>query len=128
MVGGIDFAPNTQYQIDINANISGLSADLPTINLGSGDSPDIHGDNYTQDAGGMDRGLFVQAGSVQIFLNVGTTVAALDFGAGNAEVDDPFHITPDSGTGIEITDDVPCFCRGTRILTTRGEVAVEDRR
>ena len=84
-VGGIDYAPNTQYQIDIGANISGLTADLPAINLGSDDTLEIFGDNYTLDAGGMDRGLFVLAGSVQIFsLTIENAVAT--GGAGGAGV------------------------------------------
>jgi len=40
-----------------------------------------------------------------------------------------FHASPDAGTGTLITvDGTPCYCRGTRILTFHGEVAVEDLR
>jgi autotransporter passenger strand-loop-strand repeat protein len=40
-----------------------------------------------------------------------------------------FHLSPDSGTGTLVTvNDTPCYCRGTRILTDRGEVPVEDLR
>ena len=119
-LGGIVFDSNAAtLQIDgaiaptgtITGFISGDAIDLPDIAFETGDTLD-----YT-----------AATGILQI-LNAGTAVAALDFGAGNTEVDDPFHITQDSGTGIEITNDVPCFCRGTQILTTRGEVAVEDLR
>jgi hypothetical protein len=40
---------------------------------------------------------------------------------------DDFHLTSDGGAGTLITENtIPCCCRGTRILTDRGEVAVED--
>jgi hypothetical protein len=38
-----------------------------------------------------------------------------------------FHLADDGHGGTYITEDrVPCFCRGTRILTDRGDVTVED--
>jgi hypothetical protein len=57
-----------------------------------------------------------------------TTVAQLGFGAGNAAVDDAFQITQETGggTGIVVTNELPCFLAGTMILTDRGEVAVQD--
>jgi autotransporter passenger strand-loop-strand repeat protein len=36
-----------------------------------------------------------------------------------------FALQPDSGSGVEITASAPCFRMGTRILTERGQVAVE---
>ena len=40
---------------------------------------------------------------------------------------DYFHLGPDGGTGIKITEDqTACYCRGTLIRTDRGEVAVEE--
>ncbi|MDB5394774.1 MAG: hypothetical protein JWM91_2280, partial [Rhodospirillales bacterium] len=42
---------------------------------------------------------------------------------------DFFHLIDDGHGGSYVTEDqVPCFCRGTRILTAKGEVAVEDLR
>jgi autotransporter-associated beta strand protein len=42
---------------------------------------------------------------------------------------DYFHLTPDGGSGTDVTvDGTPCYCRGTLILTDRGEVPVEDLR
>ncbi len=38
-----------------------------------------------------------------------------------------FHLTDDGHGGTMVTEDnVPCYCRGTMILTDRGEIAVED--
>ena len=68
----------------------------------------------------------VGTGELDILNDTGT-VASLFFGPGNARVNDPFHLAQeDGGTGIVITNDVACFCPGTRILTDRGEVKVEE--
>jgi len=43
--------------------------------------------------------------------------------------DEYFQLAPDAGGGTQVTlEGTPCYCRGTRILTHRGEVAVEDLR
>jgi hypothetical protein len=40
---------------------------------------------------------------------------------------DTFHPAPDSGSGTLVIESAnPCYCRGTMILTERGEVAVEE--
>ena len=36
-----------------------------------------------------------------------------------------FVLGPDSASGVQITAGTPCYCRGTLILTDRGEVAAE---
>ena len=39
-----------------------------------------------------------------------------------------FQLAPDTGSGTLVTAEAPCFRSGTRILTDRGEIAVEDLR
>jgi len=38
----------------------------------------------------------------------------------------PFVTAPDGATGTDVTNQTPCFLAGTRILTDRGEVPVQD--
>jgi len=116
--GTIDFAsPAATLRID-----GGTAPTNITSHFVAGDRIDLHGIaynagdilNYTTSTGELD------------VINSGNTVASLFFGAGNTLVDDPFHIGDETaGTGIVITNDLPCFLRGTRIRTDRGEVAVE---
>jgi autotransporter-associated beta strand protein len=116
--GGIAFtSPTGTMRVDgtsapantISGFVSGDTIDLAGIGWQAGDTPD-----YT-----------VATGILRI-LNSGSTVAQLNFGAGNAIVDDPFHVNEETGgTGIVITNDAPCFCPGTLIRTERGEVPVE---
>lgn len=57
-------------------------------------------------------------------LTIGT--ATLDVGLGRSSSDFGTKPEPGSGTGTEVTiTAVPCFLAGTRILTRRGEVPVE---
>lgn len=90
----------------------------------AGDSIDLAGLAYVA---GMTTSYDTPSGVLSI-LNAGSAVAALHFGAGNTAVVDPFHLALDAGgTGTVLTNDsvIPCFLRGTRIRTPRGEIAVE---
>ena len=90
----------------------------------AGDSIDLAGLAY---GAGMTTSYDTPSGVLSI-LNAGSAVAALHFGAGNAAVTDPFHLALDTGgTGTVLTNDsvIPCFLRGTRIRTPRGDIAVE---
>jgi hypothetical protein len=62
-------------------------------------------------------------GAGGLTLSNGSTAETLDI-AGNYTTAD-FTLTPDGQTGTDITTDIPCFCAGTNILTTNGEVPIE---
>jgi hypothetical protein len=78
----------------------------------------------TATAAAWQTGVGVQPGSLSIF-NGTTLLATLaiagDYSAAN------FHVSSDDAGGsvITVTGPAPCFARGTRILTPRGNVAVE---
>jgi autotransporter-associated beta strand protein len=78
----------------------------------AGDTIDLRGISY---AAGDVPAYTVSTGELDV-VNNGVTVASLFFGAGDAAVNDPFHVNPGTdGTGLVITNDAPCFCPGTRI-------------
>ena len=55
----------------------------------------------------------------------GTTVGTIQL-SGNF-TGDFFHLSDDGHSGSYVTEDgTPCYCRGTLILTDKGEIAVED--
>ena len=67
------------------------------------------------------------AGGTLTALNGGVTVAALDLPG--PFTTSSFQHLADLGTGTFITaEGTPCYCRGTLILTDRGELPVEDLR
>jgi hypothetical protein len=71
---------------------------------------------------------YLESTGILSIMNGTATVAQLHFGAGNTVVNDPFHLSQDSNGNLLISNNTPCFCAGTRILTDRGPIAVEDLR
>jgi hypothetical protein len=64
-------------------------------------------------------------GSDQLIVGNGSTVLETIQLAGSF-TGDYFHLSADSGSGTFITENTtPCYCRGTRIRTPKGDVAVE---
>lgn len=98
---------------DIQATVSGLAAgdaiDLEELAYVSGGSAVLEAGNLLE----------VTAGGTSYDLQLDSTQ---DFS------DDSFMLAADSGgTGALVTmEGTPCYCRGTRILTDRGEVPVEE--
>lgn len=119
--GAIIFAgADTSLRVD-----SATAPDNVIANFSTGDVIDLHGIAYN--AADVPQ-YTASTGELDIIDN-SVTVASLFFGAGNTTVDDPFHVSQESGgTGIVITNDAPCFLRGTRIRTEQGDVAVEQLR
>jgi hypothetical protein len=50
----------------------------------------------------------------------------LDLTFSSADTGWDFTVASDGAGGVLVSSDIPCFARGTRILTTRGKMAVED--
>jgi autotransporter passenger strand-loop-strand repeat protein len=71
--------------------------------------------------------LDITVGGVSATLQLGGPTEGLVFPGDYAG--ESFSLSPDAGSGTDITvDTTPCYCRGTLILTDRGDVAVEDLR
>jgi autotransporter passenger strand-loop-strand repeat protein len=109
---------------------------------GIGDGPPGDGGGNT----GLAVGTVLHAGGMidlsYIGYNIGETVSVTDNGAltlydpgggvafseqlAGDYAGDTFSLSSDGNYGTVITENTPCYCRGTRILTDRGEMAVED--
>ena len=120
--GTIEFGTTAGVSI-ATLRIDGTSAPTNIISrFISGDTIDLHGITYSA----TDIFNYTTATGELAIINSGTTVAALFFGPGNSQVNDPFHVNQESGgTGIVVTNDVPCFLAGTTIKTEDGYVPVE---
>jgi Hint domain len=120
--GTIDFVTTPGTSI-ASLRVDGTKAPTNIISrFVSGDTIDLHDITYSA----SDILNYTTATGELDIINSGTTIASLFFGAGNTLVNDPFHINQESGgTGIVLTNDAPCFLRGTRILAADGEVPVE---
>jgi hypothetical protein len=117
--GTIDFAgPAGTLRID------GSTAPTNIVSrFVQGDTIDLHGIAYSA----ADTLSYTVATGVLQVLDGATVVTQVSFGAGNAIVDDPFHLSEETGgTGIVITNDTPCFLSDTLIRTGAGEVKVQD--
>jgi hypothetical protein len=87
------------------------------------------------EGGTIDLGSLAFSGGSAIF-NSGSDVLTIIEGEQSATLQlagsyagEYFHLAPDGGSGTDITvSGVPCYCRGTAILTDHGDVAVENLR
>jgi hypothetical protein len=95
---------------------------LQTVIAGMNDSGDIAGSYIGAD--GQYHGFVYQDGQYQTVDYPGTSGGTRLLGINSA--DEIVGTSPTGGDFFASTDEVPCYCRGTRILTENGEVAVED--
>jgi hypothetical protein len=65
-IGGTSAAANVAYSISLAAGTFALTAELPAIDLEAGSSLALAGGGATLDGGGAVRGLFVDAGAVDV--------------------------------------------------------------
>ena len=125
----VDYGSNASAELELNAGaltsfetngtISGMS-------VGTGITPTDVLDLTTINFGTIASAALGNGGTQIELFNSGSAVVAsfnLDTPAAGAFV----HWTPDEGTGTNVflSDTPVCFAAGTRILTARGEVAVE---
>src|SRR5579875_3330322 len=95
----------------ISGFVSGDTINLANIPFASGDSATYNSSTHT---------LSIQSG--------GTVLVSLSL-VGEPYTTSNFALSQDPvNSGIDITTDLPCFAAGTRILTERGAVAVEELR
>jgi Hint domain len=111
--GTIEFDSGAQWTIDGNA--AGLASGETIIGFGAGDTIDIAGLTLTPNE-------TLTLGPDGVLTIPGTTDTVTFTGASEL---DSATLSPDGEGGTEITDTL-CYLRGTRILTTTGEVPVED--
>ena len=112
--GPIDFAGDPTLRLD------GTIMPTGTISgLALGDAIDLAGVTYA--SGGS--ATIINSNTLQVIENSATYDLTLDPHQDFSNFS--FNPTQDASTGTLITVDPACYCRGTRILTIRGEIAVE---
>jgi len=115
----VDFSPGNLLEIGVPGGFAGVldsfvpgdTLDLTSLSYVSGDSAAL-----TTASGGQSM--------LDLIAGNGTTLATLAFDASASDPHPTFTVAP-LGGGTAITEGVPCFARGTRIRTKRGEIAVE---
>jgi autotransporter-associated beta strand protein len=115
--GGITFdPPDPTLQIDGTVMPTNAIADFI-----AGDTIDLTGITFST----LDTVTY--SGTTFSIVNNGTTLASLTL-TGHPYTASDFFRSQDSGTGTDITTDLPCFAAGTRILSERGAVPAEELR
>lgn len=103
----------------------GASSDIilgTIVNFGTADTIDFTGLSYDSQA------TATLSGDVLTVVD-GTTTLHLNLTSSTGYAGLYFHLAQDgAGTSLIVNDDPTCYCAGTRILTDRGEVSIEDLR
>jgi hypothetical protein len=115
----VDFSPGNLLEIGVPGEFAGVldsfvpgdTLDLSNLSYVSGDSAAL-----TTASGGQSM--------LDLIGGNGATLATLAFDASASDPHPAFTVAA-LGGGTAITEGVPCFARGTRIRTKRGEIAVE---
>jgi len=107
----IDFASGAHWQL--SGNTLGLARQQVINGFTLGDTIMLTGFSMTSIVFLADTEIELRSGSTIEYLTIAVTTTA------------DYHITA-SSLGTEITFQIPCFAAGTRILTDRGKIPVQD--
>ncbi|HSU05546.1 MAG TPA: Hint domain-containing protein, partial [Acetobacteraceae bacterium] len=122
--GGIDAGVNIAFSPSVGEQVGDLVLDVPDAEkgvisgFGIGNTIDLQGSLYSTAI--FTPGTMANPGTLTLS---GGSAAPLSLAVSGDYSSDSFRATP--GTNNTIVTLVPCFAAGTRIATSRGEVAVE---
>jgi autotransporter-associated beta strand protein len=117
--GAITFETGTQTLRIETAALQGGDFSNVIKGFASGDRIDLANSNATHADLGADNVLTISGGTT------GTVTIHLD--PSESFAGEFFHLASDGGSGLYITENSqPCYCRGTLVLTDRGERRVEE--
>jgi hypothetical protein len=115
-LSSINFTPG--QQLTLEGGLSALASGTPITGFAAGDTIILDGFVVTENTDSYvpGTGLELHSASGDATLNITGAFTTADFLVSD----------PPGDTTITLTDGMPCYCRGTLILTDRGEIVVED--
>ena len=114
----LDFLPGSTWTVD--ATVAALDGDQTIAGFSAGDTIDLTNVSYDS------TGQATLLGGNKLQVSENGSSYDLQLSPTDDFTGDYFHLASDGSHGTNVTENnVPCFCRGTRILTDRGEVAVQ---
>jgi len=129
-VDGVSFQPDTVYGVlDLTGEGSGFTLSAPIVGFGGSGAPNSDVIDVAGTGNAGDQAVWTQigaTGTLQIEDASNNVLETLTLAGTYSQ--NQFALTQSGGVDQIATDAPPCYCRGTRITTGRGEVAVQDLR